>query len=60
MYILASGYINLQFSKFLGIVQLTFEATGKILLNKNAAMVLFHKNFAMVHLTDVKQTVPTH
>jgi hypothetical protein len=42
MYILASGYIHLYFSKFLGILRtnLTLEATGKILLNKNVAMVL--------------------
>jgi hypothetical protein len=42
MYILASGYIHLHFSKFLGIPQpnFTFEATGKMLLNKNVAMVL--------------------
>jgi hypothetical protein len=47
MYILASGYIHLYVSKFLGILRpnFTFEATGKILLNKNVAMIL---------LTDVK------
>jgi len=42
MYILASGYIYLYFSKFLGILRpnFTFEATGRILLNKNVAIAL--------------------
>jgi len=42
MYILASGYIHLYFSKFLGVLQpnFTFEAIGKILLNKNVAMLI--------------------
>ena len=42
MCILASGYTHLHFSKFLGILRpnFTFEATGKILLNRNVAIVL--------------------